>query len=88
VLSEIDLDARAGQAIALLGATGSGKTSLVNLLPRFYDYTGGVLTLDGLDLKEFSREYLRSQMGMVEQEPFLFSRTITENIAFGMMGHR
>jgi ATP-binding cassette subfamily B protein len=83
VLSEINLDARAGQAIALLGATGSGKTSLVNLLPRFYDYTGGVLTLDGVDLKEYSREYLRSQVGIVEQEPFLFSRTIKENIAYG-----
>ncbi len=83
VLNDIRLNARAGQAIALLGATGSGKTSLVNLLPRFYDYTGGKLMLDGVDLKEYSREYLRRQIGIVEQEPFLFSRSIKENIAYG-----
>lgn len=83
ILQEITLDAHAGQAIALLGSTGSGKTSLVNLLPRFYDYTGGKLTLDGVDIKEYSREYLRRQVGIVEQEPFLFSRTIRENIAYG-----
>ena len=83
VLSGINLNARAGQAIALLGATGSGKTSLVNLLPRFYDYTTGRLALDGANLKEYSREYLRRQIGIVEQEPFLFSRSIRENIAYG-----
>jgi ATP-binding cassette subfamily B protein len=69
--------------VALLGSTGSGKTSLVNLLPRFYEYTAGSITLDGVELKEFPRDYLRSQIGSVEQEPFLFSRTIRENIAYG-----
>jgi ATP-binding cassette subfamily B protein len=68
----------------LLGSTGSGKTSLVNLLPRFYEYTDGSLTLDGVELKEYPRHYLRQQIGIVEQEPFLFSRTIRENITYGV----
>jgi ATP-binding cassette subfamily B protein len=70
--------------IALMGPTGSGKTSLVNLLPRFYEYTGGSLTLDGVELKEYPRRYLRQHIGIVEQEPFLFSRTIAENITYGV----
>jgi ATP-binding cassette subfamily B protein len=82
-LENISFTAKPGQAVALLGSTGSGKTSLVNLLPRFYDYTGGSLTLDGVDLKEYPRKYLRSQIGIVEQEPFLFSRSIRDNIAYG-----
>ncbi len=83
VLQDITFRCRPGQVIALLGATGSGKTSLVNLLPRFYDYTAGRLELDGRDLRSYSRRYLRAQIGIVEQEPFLFSRSIRENIAFG-----
>ncbi len=70
--------------MALLGSTGSGKTTLVNLLPRFYDYTSGSLTLDGVDLKAYSRDYLRKQIGVVEQQPFLFSRTVRENISYGV----
>ncbi len=84
VLQEISFCVSPGQSVALLGATGSGKTTLVNLLPRFYDYTSGSLTLDGVDLKEYPREYLRRQIGLVEQEPFLFSRTIRENISYGV----
>ena len=84
ILKNISFECKAGQSVALLGSTGSGKTTLVNLLPRFYDYTGGSLTLDGVELKEYSREYLRSQIGIVEQEPFLFSRTIRENICYGV----
>ncbi len=84
VLKNIDLRVEPGQVVALLGATGSGKTTLVNLLPRFYEYTSGSLTLDGVDLKEYPREYLRRQIGVVEQEPFLFSRTLRENIAYGV----
>jgi ATP-binding cassette subfamily B protein len=84
ILQNISFECKAGQSLALLGSTGSGKTTLVNLLPRFYDYTGGSLTLDGVELKEYSREYLRSQIGIVEQEPFLFSRTIRENICYGV----
>ena len=84
VLHDISFQARPGQVIALLGFTGSGKTTLVNLLPRFYDYTGGRLLLDGVDIKKYPRFYLRSQIGIVEQEPFLFSRTIRENITYGV----
>ena len=84
VLKDISFRCKPGQVVALLGSTGSGKTSLVNLLPRFYEYTGGSLTLDGVELKEYPRAYLRRQIGIVEQEPFLFSRTIRENITYGV----
>jgi ATP-binding cassette subfamily B protein len=84
VLKDISFRCQPGEAVALLGSTGSGKTSLVNLLPRFYDYTSGRLTLDGVDLKAYPRQYLRSQIGIVEQEPFLFSRSIGENITYGV----
>ncbi|OQA40731.1 MAG: putative multidrug export ATP-binding/permease protein [Chloroflexi bacterium ADurb.Bin325] len=84
VLNNINLRVQAGESIALLGSTGSGKTSLVNLLPRFYEYTDGIITLDGVDLTRYPRSYLRSQIGIVEQEPFLFSKTIKENIRLGV----
>ena len=84
VLDNIDLQVQPGQAVALLGPTGSGKSSLVNLLPRFYEYTGGSLKLDGVELNTYPRSYLRRHIGIVEQEPFLFSRTIRENIAYGV----
>jgi ATP-binding cassette subfamily B protein len=84
VLKDISFRCESGQVVALLGSTGSGKTSLVNLLPRFYDYSGGSLTLDGVELTAYPREYLRQQIGIVEQEPFLFSRTIGENITYGV----
>jgi len=84
VLKDVSFACQPGQAIALLGSTGSGKTSLVNLLPRFHDYTGGQILLDGVDLKRYTRRYLRQQIGIVEQEPFLFSRSIRENITYGV----
>ena len=84
VLRNISFHATAGQRIALLGATGSGKTSLVNLLPRFYEYTDGRILLDGKELTTYSAGYLRQHIGIVEQEPFLFSRTIRDNITFGV----
>jgi ATP-binding cassette subfamily B protein len=84
VLHDISFRCQPGQTVALLGSTGSGKTSLVNLLPRFYEYTSGRLTLDGVELKAYPRHYLRQQIGIVEQEPFLFSRTIRENITYGL----
>ncbi len=82
-LRGVSFRVRAGETVALLGSTGSGKTTLVNLLPRFYEYTGGRILLDGVELKEYPRRYLRRQIGIVEQEPFLFSRSIRENIAYG-----
>jgi ATP-binding cassette, subfamily B, bacterial len=84
VLKNISFRCEAGQVIALLGSTGSGKTSLVNLLPRFHDYTDGRIFLDGFELKDYSREFLRQQVGIVEQEPFLFSSSIRENITYGV----
>jgi len=83
-LKNISFHVKPGQAIALLGSTGSGKSSLVNLLPRFHEYTEGRILLDGVELKDYSRSYLRRQIGIVEQEPFLFSRTIRENITYGV----
>jgi len=83
-LKEVSFCCEPGQVVALLGSTGSGKTTLVNLLPRFYEYSSGSLTLDGKELKEYPRSYLRSQIGIVEQEPFLFSRTLRENITQGV----
>jgi ATP-binding cassette, subfamily B, bacterial len=70
--------------VALLGSTGSGKTTLVNLLPRFYDYTSGRILLDNVELTRYPRRFLRQQIGIVEQEPFLFSRSIRENITYGV----
>jgi len=84
VLKDISFHVKPGQAVALLGSTGSGKTSLVNLLPRFHEYTGGRILLDDVELKDYSRAYLRKQIGIVEQEPFLFSRSIRENITYGV----
>jgi ATP-binding cassette subfamily B protein len=84
VLEDINFICEPGQAIALLGPTGSGKTTLVNLLPRFYEYTSGSLTIDSIELRSLSRQFLREQIGIVEQEPFLFSRTLRDNIAYGV----
>jgi ATP-binding cassette, subfamily B, bacterial len=84
VLKNITFSIQPGQSVALLGSTGSGKTTLVNLLPRFHEYTGGRILLDGMELSDYSRETLRKQIGIVEQEPFLFSRSVGENIAYGV----
>lgn len=83
-LQDISFNVKPGQVIALLGSTGSGKSTLVNLLPRFYEYTNGKILLDGIELNRYPRKYLRQQIGIVEQEPFLFSRTIRENITYGV----
>lgn len=84
VLRDINFRCNPGQVIALLGSTGSGKSTLGNLLPRFYEYSDGSISLDGVELKRYPRQFLRSQIGIVEQEPFLFSRTIRENIIYGI----
>jgi ATP-binding cassette, subfamily B, multidrug efflux pump len=83
VLNGVSFDAQPGQTIALLGATGSGKSTIINLIPRFYDVTGGRITVDGFDLRDVTLESLRSQIGIVLQETTLFSGTIRDNIAFG-----
>ena len=84
VLKDVSFQVQPGQSVALLGSTGSGKTTLVNLLPRFHEYTSGQILLDNIELKDYPREYLRRQIGIVEQEPFLFSRSIRENITYGV----
>jgi len=83
VLDKVNFEAKPGQTIALLGATGSGKTSIINLLPRFYDPTEGRITIDGYDLRDLKLESLRAQIGIVLQETTLFSGSIRDNIAFG-----
>ncbi len=83
VLREVTFEARPGQTIALLGATGSGKTTIINLLPRFYDPTQGRITIDGYDLRDVTLDSLRSNIGIVLQETTLFSGAIRDNIAFG-----
>ncbi|MBN2852557.1 MAG: ABC transporter ATP-binding protein [Clostridia bacterium] len=82
VLNDISFTVKKGQTVAILGGTGSGKTTLVNLLVRLFDCKTGTIKLDGIDIKEINRKWLRHQIGIVLQEPFLFSRTIKENIAF------
>ncbi|MCP4419134.1 MAG: ABC transporter ATP-binding protein [Chloroflexi bacterium] len=84
VLHDISFAVEPGQIVALLGSTGSGKTSLVNLLPRFYAYTNGRIMLDDVELNQYPRDYLREQIGIVMQEPFLFSLSIRDNITYGV----
>jgi len=81
VLKDVSMHIPAGRTIAVIGPTGSGKSSLVHLLSRLYDYTGGSVKIDGHELRDINREYLRSKVGIVLQEPFLFSKTIYENIS-------
>ncbi len=84
VLNDIDLDVRPGQTIAILGATGSGKSSIINLIPRFYDISKGSIRLDGTDLRDLKIKSLRGNIGIVRQEPYIFSTTLRENIAYGV----
>ena len=83
VLKEVNLDVKPGEKIAILGATGSGKTSLIYLVPRFYDIISGSIAIDGRDIKDYKLDSLRKQIGLVLQDVFLFSGTIRDNIAFG-----
>ena len=85
VLTKVEFEARPGELVALLGPTGSGKTSIVNLIPRFYDVSGGSVMLDDDDVRDLTLEGLRSQVAIVQQDVFLFSGTIGENIAYGKL---
>jgi ATP-binding cassette subfamily B protein len=83
VLRGVSLRARPGQTVAIVGPTGAGKTTLISLIPRFYDVTGGSLTIDGYDVRRVTGASLRRQIGVVLQESFLFSDTVMENLRFG-----
>jgi ABC-type multidrug transport system fused ATPase/permease subunit len=86
VLEGIDLDLTAGKTVALIGHTGSGKTTLTSLVPRFYDVTSGRIALDGADVRDVKLASLRHAIGVISQDPFLFSATVRENITFGAPG--
>jgi ATP-binding cassette subfamily B protein len=85
VLHEVALEIAAGRTVALIGHTGSGKTTLAALVPRFYDATEGRVLVDGVDVRDVTRRSLRREIGVISQDPFLFSATVRENIAFGVL---
>ena len=84
VLRDINLVIEPGQTVALVGPTGAGKTSISNLVARFYDVTDGAVLVDGLDVRDVRQRSLRQQMGIVPQDPFLFSGSLADNIRFGV----
>ena len=83
VLSSVNLDIRSGEKFALVGVSGGGKSTICNLIPRFYEITGGEISLDGINIKHIKKSSLRSQIGIVQQDVFLFAGSIRENIAYG-----
>ena len=83
VLKKVNIDVKKGQMVALVGPTGSGKTTVMNLMNRFYDVNGGAIKFDGTDIREFDLDSLRSNVGIVLQESVLFDGTIADNIKFG-----
>ncbi|WP_151736166.1 ABC transporter ATP-binding protein [Paenibacillus tengchongensis] len=85
VLNDISLKVKAGETIAFVGPSGAGKTTICSLLPRFYEVTGGAITVDGMDIRDLQLQSLRRQIGIVQQDVFLFSGTIRENIAYGKL---
>lgn len=85
VLKGVNLTAEPGQTVAIVGPTGAGKTTIINLLPRFYDVTGGAVKIDGLDVRDVTQASLRSQIGIVLQDTFLFSDTVMNNIRYGRL---
>lgn len=84
VLSGINLNIKQGESVALVGPSGGGKTTLCNLIPRFYDVTGGSITIDGIDIRDVTLDSLRNSIGVVQQDVYLFSGTVYENIAYGL----
>ncbi|MGN9867075.1 ABC transporter ATP-binding protein [Bacillus swezeyi] len=85
VLSGIDLSIRSGETVAFVGPSGAGKTTISSLIPRFYDVDGGSITIDGIDIRDMTKRSLRSQIGIVQQDVFLFTGTLRENIAYGQL---
>ena len=83
ILSNITLDIRKGQTVAFVGPSGSGKTTLCHLIPRFYEISSGRIAIDGRDIRDFTYESLRRNVGIVQQDVFLFTGTIWDNIAYG-----
>ncbi|KAK9320378.1 P-loop containing nucleoside triphosphate hydrolase protein [Lipomyces orientalis] len=88
VMQDFNLQIKAGSTVALIGASGSGKSTIVGLIERFYNPVGGQVLLDGVNIKDLNVKWLRQQVGLVSQEPILFSGTIFENVAFGLVGTR
>ena len=86
VLKDVSFKAEPGQMIAIVGPTGAGKTTIINLLPRFYDVSAGAVKIDGIDVRDVTKESLRSQIGIVLQDTFLFSDTVMNNIRYGRLG--
>jgi ATP-binding cassette subfamily B protein len=86
VLDGLNLSIRAGETVAFVGPSGAGKTTICSLLPRFYDVTGGAISIDGIDIRDMTQASLRSQIGIVQQDVFLFGSTIRENVAYGRLG--
>jgi ATP-binding cassette subfamily B protein len=86
ILQDVSFTVKPGQTVAIVGQTGSGKTSLIKLINRIYDVTGGQVLVDGVDVREWNLEALRKNISIIEQDIFLFSRTVEENISFGHQG--
>ena len=86
ILADITLGVKAGQTIALVGPSGAGKTTICSLLPRFYEIDSGAITIDGIDIRDMTQDSLRSQIGIVQQDVFMFGTSIRDNIAYGRLG--
>lgn len=86
ILNEVSFELRAGEMTAFVGPSGAGKTTICSLIPRFYDVTSGTISIDGIDIRDMSKRSLRDQIGIVQQDVFLFTGTIRENIAYGKLG--
>ena len=86
MLHNVSLDIRAGERLALVGPSGGGKTTLCNLIPRFYEVTGGRILIDGQDIRRVTLKSLRGEIGIVQQDVYLFSGTVAQNIAYGKPG--